>query len=294
MKLHLLDRSSIPNRSLTVSHHRYSNFLKVWHFHEELELVFIIQSSGIRFVGDDIEQFNAGDLVLIGKNLPHMWLNDDQYFHKDSTVQAEAIAIHFKREFLGRAFFEIPEMLHIGNLLDASSQGIKFEDVEGGIIEQLKGLINLDATAKVVELIDILNQLAKRTNYRLLSSSGFINDCYKTDDDRLGKMYEYIFQNFNTPISSSNVAEVMWMNKSAFSRFFRRIHRKPFTRYLNEIRIGYACKLLLAGNESITSICYSCGFNNVSNFNRQFKLIKGASPSSYLQSHYMGSRQGMG
>lgn len=98
-------------------------------------------------------------------------------------------------------------------------------------------------------------------------------------------MYKYIFQYFNTPIGASDIAEHIGMNSAAFSRFFKKLHRKPFTKYLNEIRVGYACKLLLEEQESITSIAYLSGFNNISNFNRQFKLIKGKSPSSYLEFH---------
>lgn len=284
MKLHLLNRSSGEDVSLTISHNLYNHFLKIWHFHEEFELVLILRSSGIRFVGDDIGKFEAGDLTLIGKNLPHMWMNDKKYFRENTNLQAEAIAIHFKKEFLGDTFFEVPEMLSIGQLLALAARGIKFEQVDTTLKQKIKALINLDNTTRVIRLLEILSQLSKNKNYQLLSSSGYLNDFSKTENRHLDKMYQYIFQNFNTPIRSSDVAKIMFMNNAAFSRFFKKIHRKPFTKYINEIRIGYACKLLLAGKDSITTICYQSGFNNVSNFNRQFKLIKGVSPSAYLQS----------
>lgn len=284
MKLHLLNRASIADRSLRVSHNLFNHFLRIWHFHEEFELVLILKSSGMRFVGDSIEEFDVGDLVLIGKNLPHMWLNAEKYFKNDSTLQAEAIAIHFKYEFLGTAFFKVPEMQQIRQLLEMASQGIKFEHISKTLMEEIKNLVTLDATSKIIKLIAILNILSKHQDYQLLSSNGFVHTFHKTENRRLDKMYEYIFQNFNKPISASDVAAILNMNKSAFSRFFKKIHRKPFTKYLNELRIGYACKLLLAGNEPITSIGYLCGFNNISNFNRQFKIIKGESPTAYLQS----------
>lgn len=285
MKLHLLNRSSVEDTSLTVSHNLYKNFLRIWHFHEEYELVVILQSSGMRFVGDNIEKFDIGDVVLIGKNVPHMWLNDDKYFNKDSILKAEAISIHFKREFLGEGFFEVPEMKQISQLLNTASQGIKFLNIDDVIINKIKFLVNLDSTSRIIGVIEILDILSKQKNTATLSSSSFVNSFHKTENKRLNKMYEYIFQNFNTPISSSDIAQVIGMNKSAFSRFFRKTHRKPFTKYLNEMRIGYACKLLLAQNESVTSIAYSCGFNNISNFNRQFKIIRGKSPTEYLEYH---------
>tara|TARA_R110002050_G_scaffold100580_1_gene208100 strand:- start:29636 stop:30529 length:894 start_codon:yes stop_codon:yes gene_type:complete len=288
MKLHLLNRSSVENKSLTVSHNLFNNFLKIWHFHEELELVIILKSSGMRFVGDSIEKFDVGDVVLIGKNVPHMWLNDEQFFKKNSDLKAEAISVHFKTDFLGSMFFDVPEMKQIANLLKQADRGIKFIDLNVNIIHTIEELENLDATSQIIKLIEILNFLSQHENYTLLSSSGFINSFHKTENRRLDKMYEYIFQNFNSPIGSGDVAKNIGMNKSAFSRFFKKTHRKPFTKYLNEIRIGYSCKLLIENKESITSIAYLCGFNNISNFNRQFKVIKGSTPSSYLQ-HYSKS-----
>ena len=112
-----------------------------------------------------------------------------------------------------------------------------------------------------------------------------MNSFRKSDNENLDRIYEYIFKNFNTPIHSKDVAEVAHMNASAFSRFFKRVHRKTFTRYLNEIRVGYACKLLMENKNSVSSVCYESGFNNISNFNRQFKSIVGMSPSDYVRLH---------
>ena len=285
MKLHLLSRSSILDRSLKVSHHKYPNFLRVWHYHPEFELVVIYKSSGMRFVGDSIERFDSGDVVLIGKDVPHMWLNEDSYFEENSTSLAESIAVHFGKGFLGPDFFEIPEMQPLSNLLSRAERGIKFLDVNNSLLKEFKSLVNLDATSQIVKLIDILSQLAKLKDYKLLASSTFVNSFHRTENRRLDKIYEFVFENFNTPISSGDAAEVAGLSKSAFSRYFKKTHRKAFTVYLNEIRIGYACKLLLENKESITSIAYLSGFNNVSNFNRQFKIIKEKTPSLYLKEH---------
>lgn len=285
MKLHLLNRSSVVDRSLTVSHHLYSNFLRIWHFHEEFELVAIIQSSGMRFVGDSIEKFEGGDVALIGKNLPHMWLNDDHYFEGESSLKAEAIAVHFKKDFLGTGFLGVPEMKPISNLVNRAAQGIKFMNVDDSVINALKISVNLDPLPQLIKIIEILSVLAKHQEYKLLATPGFVNSFNRTENSRLNKIYEYVFENFNNPIGSADVAKIAGMNKSAFSRFFKKTHRKPFTKYLNEIRIGYACKLLLENKESITSIAFLSGFNNISNFNRQFKIIKGNSPSAYLKNH---------
>ncbi len=292
MKLHQLDRSGVPDQSFMVSHNVYKNFLKVWHFHEQLELVYIVQSSGVRFIGDSIDRFDEGDIVLTGKNLPHMWLSNDQYFKKNSVLKAEAISIHFKEDFLGNLFFNTPELSLVGNMFRMANRGIIFKNVSPGIKEDFVALISAEPDEQLIKLIELLNNLSKVSQYHVLASKGYVNNAYSEESDRLAGMYEYIFQNFNSPIKSSDLAELMHMNNSAFSRFFKRIHRKTFTKYLNEIRIGYACKLLLSAEENITTICYLSGFNNVSNFNRQFKLIKGYSPRDFLNKHSASKIEG--
>jgi AraC-like DNA-binding protein len=259
--------------------------LKIWHYHPELELVYIAKSTGTRFIGDGIEKFSEGDLVLIGKNLPHMWLNDEVYFEADSDLVSEAIAIHFKEDFLGLGFFEAIEMKPILQLIKRAAQGIKFSNIDNKIIERIKKLHSLEPFEKTIKLVEILYKLANHEEYQLMSSPGFLNSFNKTDNKGLDEIYEFVFKNFNQPIGSKDVAEIAKMNPSAFSRFFKRIHRKTFTRYLNEIRIGYACKLLIENKNNITPVCYESGFNNISNFNRHFKSITGMSPSDYVKLH---------
>lgn len=283
MKLHLLNRTSIENSSFTVKKNSYPYFLKIWHYHPELELVLIEKSSGTRFIGDSIKKFNEGEVILIGKNLPHMWLNDEIYFKEASDLTAEAIAIHFKKEFFGADFLAAPELKQIADLIDRAERGIEFSGIGKNTINAIKGLLNLDPFNRMLRFIEILNVLAKHKEYQQLSSMGYINSFSKTENKRLQKIYEYVFRNFKDSIQASNVANEIGMNSSAFSRFFKRLHRKTFTRYLNEIRIGYACKLLLEDKQSITAVAYESGFNNISNFNKQFRIIKGTSPRSYVE-----------
>ncbi|MEX0315362.1 MAG: AraC family transcriptional regulator [Allomuricauda sp.] len=285
MKLHLLNRASPGNSSFMVSHNLYPHFLKIWHYHPELELIAIEKSSGTQFIGDSIEKFDAGEVILIGKNLPHMLLNDDVYFDESSGKVAESFVVHFKKDFLGSGFLAISETKPITDLLEMASRGIKFPQVDIRLIEEIKGLLDLEPFERLIKFVEILNSLAKHRPYKLLSSMGYVNSFLKTENKRLHKIYEYVFKNFKNSIGASDVASDIGMNPSAFSRFFKQVHRKTFTRYLNEIRIGYACKLLLEDKMNITAIAYESGFNNISNFNRQFKMIIGKSPSSYIQYH---------
>lgn len=281
MKLHLVDRRSRNNRSFTVSHHNYPSLLKVWHYHPEIELVFLLKSTGTRFVGDSIETFEPGQLVLLGENLPHMWLNDPEYYEKESQLKAEAIAVHFKLDFLGPDFFNSPELLKVADLLERARQGILFHEPDKKIKTIMRELLSSRGIERLTKLFTLLNLLSNATAYEYLSSEGFINSFNQKDTNNLKKVYEYIFKNFDEPIQLKEVAEIARMNPAAFSRFFKKIHKKTFTRYLNEIRIGYACKLLIEEKHKIIAVCFDCGFTNISNFNRQFKLIRGMTPTQF-------------
>ncbi|WP_298474144.1 AraC family transcriptional regulator [uncultured Maribacter sp.] len=285
MKLHLISRDNLENNSFMITKHSDPSFLKVWHYHPELELVLTLKSTGTRFVGDSIKKFDEGDLVLIGKNLPHMWVNDDRYFEPNSKLIAEDIVIHFKEDFLGKDFFETKEMKPILQLLTKAKYGLKFISIPLEIPKKITQISNRNGFDRTIELLTILNKLAQHKNYEILSSEGYIKTFNKTKNVTLDNTYEYIFENFNKPISLEDVANVANMNSSAFSRYFKRVNRKTFSRYLNEVRIGYACNQLIEQKGNIASICYDSGFNNISNFNRQFKKITLKSPSEYLRHH---------
>ncbi len=283
MKPKLLDRSAAQSVPFVVRENRYPNFLKIWHYHPELELVVIKESVGTRFVGDSIEKFEPGEVILIGKNLPHMWLNDATYFHGNPELIASAFSIHFKEDFVGKEFLNLHSAAHLSLLFEKAKSGIRFIDLDFPIQSEIHQLIaEKDAFQKLMRLLQILSQLAKHENIALLSSEGYLNTNIIEGSD---ETHEYIFKNFNTPIQLKDVAAIAGMNPSAFSRYFKRIHRKTFSRYLIEIRIGYACKLLMENKANISAVCYESGFNNLSNFNKQFRKIKQMNPSEFIRLH---------
>lgn len=285
MKLHLLDRSSLDNSSFATKVNDYPYFLKIWHYHPELELVVVLKSEGTCFVGDKIEKLAVGDVILLGKNLPHMWLNEEGYFQQKSKQKAKAIAIHFRQDYLGETFFETPEMKHISTLFNSARFGLKFLNIDKKLIKEIKTMLKLEAYEKTISFLNILNKLAKHKEVIKLTNEGFLNSFKATRNETQDKVQAYIFKNFNRVITLNEVAEIAHMNPTAFSRFFKRENRKTFSRYISEIRIGYACRLLLENKHNISSVCYDSGFNNISNFNRQFKIIMSCSPTEYLEKH---------
>ena len=214
-----------------------------------------------------------------------MWLNDADYFEKNSKLKAEAVSVHFKENFLGTSFLELPEMKSLSQLFKKAEQGIQFKNVPKKLRQEIEALTTSSDFYKTHQFIYILYKLSIHKNFKLLASSGYINSLQKEDSTISNQVIAYIFKNFNQEINLSSVAQIANMNTSAFSRSFKRVHRKTFSKYINEIRIGYACKLLQENQLNIASIAYESGFNNLSNFNRQFKNMKNISPSIYLKKH---------
>lgn len=284
MKPQLLNRTSKQRKPFSVKKNSYPNFLKLWHYHPELELVVIIDSIGTRFVGDSIEKFQPGEIILIGKNLPHMWLNDEDYFIPTTNLKAEAYCIHFQEDFMGEHFLNLPISSHLLELFKLANRGIRFNNLDFPVIEHVQQLfLEQDEFEQLLLLLKLMDLLANHKDKVLLSSEGYFNSNIKDGSDAI---HEYIFQNFKKPIQLADVAAVAEMNPTAFSRYFKRIHRKTFSQYLIEIRIGYACKLLIENKLNISDICYKSGFNNLSNFNKQFKKIMKMNPSDYIRKHH--------
>ena len=283
MKPRLLNRSNEQRQAFSIKRNRFPNFLKIRHYHPELELVYIAESTGTRFVGDSIEKFEPGEIVLLGKNIPHMWLNDKDYFQSNTDLVADALCIHFKEDFTGKPFLELTGTEPLAELFKNARRGIRFIDLDFPAAEMMEDLAEeQDEFQQLLKFLALLHRLAKHQQIKLLSSEGYLE---RKPEEHSDKTHEYIFKNFTKQILLSEVAAIARMNPTAFSRYFKRIHRKTFSRYLIEIRIGYACKLLIENKIKISSACYESGFNNISNFNKQFRNIKYMSPSQYIKKH---------
>lgn len=286
MKPKLLDRSAKLNHSFDLRHHAYPHFLKVWHYHPELELVYIKKSTGTRFLGDSIKKFQEGDLVLIGENLPHMWQNDASYFESDSGVSAEALVIHFNRNFAGADFFKMPELTSIRELLEVAKRGILFKGkINYAAAEKMEQMLTANSFDRFIQLVQLLKLLANESSREILSSPGFVDSFRREENRRLDKIYDFIMNNFKEEITLKEVSDLAGMNTSSFCRYFRKTTDKTFSQYLSEVRIGFACRLLMEHKYNVSETCYACGFNNISNFNRQFKNIVKMSPSEYVRLH---------
>ncbi|WP_430974266.1 AraC family transcriptional regulator [Sunxiuqinia rutila] len=260
----------------------FPHFTFPWHFHTEYELVYVIKSFGKRFVADHVEDFHDGDLVLLGPNLPHFWKNDEVFFQNDPHYHVNAIVIHFPATFFKDQLENYPEFLPIRDLLSRASRGISFQkQLANRLGPKLKKLLSTKGLKRTLLLLEILGKMAKTRQYKLLASESYRLNLDNWSTSRLDKIMHIINANYRQAIKLEQIASHIGMNTTAFCRYFKEKTGKSFIEFVNEMRIGYACKLLLEGTQSVSQICFESGFNNLSNFNRCFKKITSLSPVQY-------------
>ncbi|MFC5409290.1 AraC family transcriptional regulator [Larkinella bovis] len=253
-----------------------------WHYHPEYELVLVLKSTGRRMVGDHIGYFDAGDLVFMGPSLPHVWVNDPEFIKGEAGYQAEAIVVQFVDHFLGKPFMEIPEMEAFRNFLKRSSRGMELTGAtRDRITEIMKGMISMNGLRRLSALLEIFDILANTAEYEMLASPGYVQNVHLKSSDHLRKINQYIMQNFQEEITLPEIASVANMALTTFCCFFKEHYRVSFVEYLNTVRIGHACKLISEKDLNIVEAAAESGFNNLANFNRQFKKIKHMTPSEY-------------
>ncbi len=249
-----------------------------WHFHPEYELILIENSTGKRFMGDNIAEFDTSELVLVGPNLPHFWHNDPGC----DLTGARAYVIHFGADFLGDAYFNLPELIPINQLLNSAQTGLKITGQTNALVANLiRQLPALKGFERLMHLQHILHVLSGSGEREPLSSLGFVESFRARPNERVSRVYEYVMYNFRQKITLQAVASVASMSEVGFCRYFKKTTGKPFFSFLNEIRIGYACRLLIESTLNVTQVSYESGFNNLAHFNRQFKLITAQTPQQY-------------
>ncbi|MCY4780645.1 AraC family transcriptional regulator [Sphingobacterium sp. UT-1RO-CII-1] len=259
------------------------NFLRnPLHFHELCELVFIQESFGKRIVGNHVASFNAGELVLMGPNLPHIWRNDDVFLDGTHDERAKAIVVYFPSDFLLQLTDDQSIISAMQSFINRSKRGLLFqgETLEKAkkIMEELETKTSFTRITKFLNLIELLYQ---SNEYETLASDGYKPTFNEQETDRINLVYVYVMQNFKDTVSLQKAADLLHMTPNAFCRYFKRHTKKSFTRFVNEMRIGHACKLLLDKSLTISEICYQSGYQNLTNFNKFFKLIMLKSPREY-------------
>ena len=247
-----------------------------WHFHPEIELVYVNKGQGKRHIGSHLSYFNNSQLLLIGSSLPH------NGFTNRLTVNGSETVVQFKPDFLGDHFFNIPEMEPVLLLFERAKKGILFGvKTKKKIGPKIERLSEKEGFKKILLLLEVLHVLSKSEDYTILNADGFAFETEPQDSAKIDKVYQYINNNFKQHITLDDIAEEVSMTVPAFCRYFKKVTGKTFTKLVNEYRVVHATKLLSESQMSITDICYACGFNNFSHFNKLFKEFTGKSASKY-------------
>ena len=253
-----------------------SNQVAEWHYHPELEIVYVNGGSGKRHIGNHVSYYHDGDLLFIGPNLPHYGFTNKYTGNKLETV------LHIKEDFLGAQFLDSPEMTDIKLLFERTKQGISFHgDIKEKVGGELEKLKDLSPFEKLIKFLDILNSLASSDEYTLLSADGIIIESKLEDTDRIQKVFDYVSRNYKEDISLSDISALINMTVPAFCRYFKKMTAKTFVKFVNEHKVVQASKLLAEQPISITEVCYESGFKNFSHFSKQFKQFTGKTPSEY-------------
>ncbi|GGH34268.1 AraC family transcriptional regulator [Dyadobacter endophyticus] len=282
MKPQLLKVPKGLQKSFSIRRDVVLYFYNRWHYHPELELIHIEQGSGTQFVGDNIRNFQSGDLLLIGPNLPHYWRCDEKYFHRGSQLYAQATVVHFSEDIFGKTFLALPENKAIHDLLVKARLGMKIlGEGTDKVKTLLRELLNQTNGNPIISLMQILETLAHCEEINLLSNTQYQNEYDQYDTDRINHIYQYSISNFQKKISIEEIAEVANISPHSFCRYFKSRSRKTYSQFLLELRIGHACKLLSENRISVAQVCFESGFNNFANFNKYFKLHTGKSPMQY-------------
>lgn len=259
---------------------RVLTFYNKLHQHEETQISYIEKGEGTVLVGDTVTQYQKGDILVIGSNLPHVFRSDTN--SEESSVM---LTLFFTNNSFGKDFFELPTFKTIQPFFENCKNGFIVKNTPKKIVKCFKKNKSKNELNRFISFLETIKQLSK-TDKKPLSS--YIYDKKITDNEgkRMQTVFEYVMNNYQKNISLEEISSISNMTKNAFCRYFKVRTNKSFFQFLIEIRIEHAGQLLSKRNElSVLEIAELCGFNNISNFNRKFKEIKKTSPLQYRKAN---------
>lgn len=251
-------------------------FYNKLHQHEEIQISFIVEGKGTLIVGDTVNDYNKGDLLVIGSNLPHVFESDSH-----SSPQSQMLSLFFTKTAFGSHFFNLEELKELNSFFKRATYGFKFisePEVVKSIFLRLKKASKLEQFMSLLKLL----KLTSEGEYKSLSSFIYDKKFNAVEGKRMQDIFEYTMKHYTKEITLDTIAGIATMTKTAFCKYFKKRTNKTYFRFLSELRIEHACKLIESSQEfSILDIAYRSGFKNISNFNRQFRTLKHTNPTGY-------------
>lgn len=263
------------NTSFVARTQRTPHFEVPWHQHIELEMILMTEGQGTSYVGNYVGNYNVGDIFFLGSNLPHTFQKSTE------EMVASAVVVQFTEDFWGKDFMELPECRQLKKLFDISQKGLRVKD---SVKIKLKPMIEqLEHTAgfqRILQLCNCLIVIADKTSYERLSTQDILQFNPK-QKERIDAIFQYTIQHFQEAFSVNDVAKNVNMSVPAFCSYFKKCTKKTYIDFLNEVRIGHACKQLMDTQMTVAEIAYESGYNTLVNFNKQFLKLKKSTPSNY-------------
>ena len=270
----------------------YEFFTYPWHFHSQYELMYVEEGYGQCFVGDSIQQFGAGDIILFGSNLPHYMNSDDDFKKGNSNLRVKGVIIQFEVDFMSYSINNYPQFLPIKKLLADADRGLYFpKDSLISTSKKLQETPQLEGLEQLLHLISILQEMAICKSKQSMTTPHYYKVFPSLGNNRIEKIISFINKNYTRNIALEEISSMAAMSPSAFCRYFKEQTSKTFLEYVMDMRIGYACKLLTLEEKSINQISIDCGFESITHFNRMFKRATHYTPSNYRNKILLNSNQ---
>ncbi len=287
-----LEVNAIVKNENSFTYHIEDSPIDKWHYHNELELILILKGAGKCMVGDYIGRFQENELFLFGPNLPHELLCDKSYYNAENSFLGQSIIINFKEDFLGKEFFNLPENKKLLKIINDSAQGCRFNKViSNNVAILMKSMQEMDVEQRFYCLIDVFKELSLSNEYSLLASPRFSENFQSNHSNSLKNVVSFIMQNFHNKILLKDMLELANMSSTTFSVIFKKTFQITFSEFLLKVRIDFACSQLTDNRFSISQISNNAGFENLSNFNRLFKKVKGMTPKDYKKKAFEEKRK---
>ncbi len=268
------------NVTLYVQHYKGESFYEKLHQHKEIQISLIVEGEGTYIIGDCVGEFKKNDIFVIGEDLPHI-------FKRDASIDAETemVSLFFSKNSYGEGFFNLPEFEHTQDFFNEVGLGLQIKSNKKNLytlLSKIKNVSKYDQFISFLEIMRLISDAEKQSLSSLINLKKYAGN----EGKRMSDIFQYTMNNYHNDISLAQVSDIANMTPNAFCRYFKQRTNKTFVNFLIDIRIGNACKLLTKNNDlNITEISYKSGFNNLANFNRKFKSIKGVTPSDYRKKH---------
>lgn len=286
MRIKKLSLTDSYHKSFHVRRDTYPQHHNLWHYHEEVEFIYLAKGTGTLFVGDCIQPITENSCVLIGPNLPHYWLFDPEYLNEFNLI--DCIVIHFQANFLGDTFYHLDETKSLQNLIENSSKAMYLQHCPSIFADLFKQILEENGILKVTKLIESLHYFQQENPHKLVSEKYSVLH-HSNDQKRMNDVINYIKDNYRDKVELDDLASLAKMTKNSFCRYFKQKTGKTPIQFVSELRVSHACRLLKSSDMNLKEICFDSGFNSFVNFHKIFKSVTDTSPKQYKKLNSLSS-----